>query len=77
MANTLTVAMAGRDSGSSTRQKNPNEPHPSMRAASSSSNGMLRKNGRKMTIESGSPKAACGRATPSRLPDSPTWRIRM
>ena len=77
IASTLTVASAGRDSGSSTRQKKPNEPQPSMRAASSSSIGMLRKNGRRMTIESGSPKAACGSATPSRLPDSPTWRMRM
>ena len=47
-----------------------------MRAASSSSIGMLRKNGRRMTIESGNPKAACGSATPSRLPDSPSWRMR-
>ena len=77
MASTLTVARAGRASGSSTRQKNPNEPQPSIRAASSSSTGMLRKNGRRMTIDSGSPKAACGSATPSRLPDSPSWRIRM
>ena len=72
MARTLTVARAGRESGSSTRQKNPNGPQPSMRAASSSSVGMLRKNGRRMTIVSGSPKAACGIATPSGLSDSPS-----
>ena len=30
MASTLTVARAGRDSGSRTRQKNPNEPQPSI-----------------------------------------------
>ena len=38
---------------------------------------MLRKNGRRMTIDSGSPKAACGSATPSGLPDRPSWRMRM
>ena len=56
MASTLTVASAGRASGSSTRQKNPNELQPSIRAASSSSVGMLRKNGRRITIVSGRAK---------------------
>ena len=44
-ASTLTVASAGRDSGTTIRQRNPNVEHPSTRAASSSSFGMLPKNG--------------------------------
>ena len=71
------MASAGRDSGSSTRQKNPNGPQPSIAAASSSSIGMLRKNGRRMMIVSGRPKAASGSATPSGLSSSPRSRTRM
>ena len=47
-ASTLTVASAGRARGRRTRQKKPNELQPSIRAASSSSAGMLRKNGRRI-----------------------------
>ena len=76
-ASTLTVARAGRARGSRTRQKNPNELQPSIRAASSSSAGMLRKNGRRMTIVSGSANAACGSATPHGVPVRPRFRTRM
>ena len=71
IARTLTVASAGRASGSRTRQKNPNVLQPSILAASSSSAGMLLKNGRRMMIVRGSPKAASGSATPRKFPDSP------
>ena len=77
MASTATVASTGRDSGSRIRQKKPNGPQPSIGAASSSSVGMLRKNGRRMMIVSGSPNAAWGRATPSGLSSSPRSRTRM
>ena len=77
MASTATVARTGRDSGRRIRQKNPNDPQPSIDAASSSSVGMLRKNGRRMTIVSGRPKAASGRAIPSGLSSSPRSRTRM
>ncbi len=76
-ARTATVARAGRESGSSTRQKNPNGPQPSMSAASSSSAGMLRKKGRRMRIVKGSWKAAWGIATPSGLSSRPRPRTRM
>ena len=56
---------AGRDSGSRMRQKNPNVAQPSIAAASSSSTGMARMNGRRMMIVIGSPNAASGSATPS------------
>ncbi len=72
-----TVARAGRESGRRTRQKNPKRPQPSIAAASSSSAGMLLKNGRRMMIVSGIPKAANGSATPSGLSSRPMARSRM
>ena len=64
-ARIATVISAGRESGSSTRQKKPNREQPSIAAASSSSTGTARMNGRRITIVSGSPNAASGSATPS------------
>ena len=58
-----TVTTAGRDSGSTIRQRKPSRPAPSMAAASSSSRGMADRNGRRMTIVSGNEKATCGRIT--------------
>ena len=77
MASTPTVARAGRESGRRIRQKKPNDPQPSIDAASSSSLGMLLKNGRRMTTVRGRPKAASGRAIPSGLSSSPRSRTRM
>src|SRR5690349_13439252 len=64
-ASTDTVTSAGRDSGSRMRRKNRIRPQPSMVAASSSSPGMARMNGRRITIVTGSANAACGTATAS------------
>ena len=44
----VTVSSAGRVSGSKMRQKKPNDVHPSIAAASSSSAGTARMNGRRM-----------------------------
>ena len=76
-ASTATVTRTGFDSGRRMRKKNPSGPQPSIAAASSSSFGMLRKNGRRMMIVSGSAKAASGRARPSGLSSSPMSRTRM
>ena len=62
------------DSGSRIRQKNPSRPAPSTTAASSSSPGIARMNGRRMTIVIGSENAACGIATPSGFSSSPSSR---
>ena len=51
------------DSGSRIRQKKPSRVQPSITAASSSSTGIVRMNGRRMTMVTGSPNAACGIAT--------------
>ena len=77
MASTETVASTGRDSGSRMRTKKRNGPQPSMAAASCRSDGMLWKNGRRMMIVIGRPKAACGSATPSGLSSSPRLRTMM
>ena len=74
MTSTETVARTGRDSGRTIFQKNRNGPHPSRAAASSSSAGMLRKNGRSTMIVVGRANAACGRATPSGLSSRPKLR---
>ena len=76
-ASTETVASTGRESGSRMRQKKRNGPQPSIAAASCSSFGKLAKNGRRMMIVIGSPKAACGSATPSGLSSSPRFRTMM
>ena len=76
-ASTETVARTGRDSGRTIFQKNRNGPQPSMAAASSSSAGMLRKNGRSTMIVVGRANAACGRATPNELLISPKDRSEM
>ncbi len=67
--------MPGRASGSTIRKKNPTRVTPSTNAASSSSRGMARRNGRMMMTVSGSAKATCGTMRPHRLPTSPSWRI--
>ena len=46
----VTVTSAGCDSGTRTRRKNPNRLQPSIAAASSSSAGIARMNGRRMMI---------------------------
>ena len=62
-AKTARVASAGPDSGRMIRQKHPQRLAPSIRAASSSSNGMPRKNWRSRKT----PKAvkACGMISPA------------
>ena len=49
-ASTASVASAGFESGSTTRQKTVHSPAPSSRAASSKSRGMVRKNCRSIKI---------------------------
>ncbi len=72
-----TVMSAGRDSGSRIRRKNRIRVAPSTIAASSSSPGMARMNGRRITIVTGSENAASGRATPNRLSFRPIcWSSR-
>ena len=71
MASTETVARTGRDSGSTIFQKKRNGPQPSIAAASSSSAGMLRKNGRSTMIVVGSANAACGQGDTERAVEQP------
>ena len=71
MASTATVARTGRDSGSRIRQKNPNGPQPSIAAASSSSFGMLRKNGRRMMIVERQRERRLGQGEPERVVEQP------
>jgi hypothetical protein len=68
---TVTVASAGRHSGSRIRTKNWIRVAPSTTAASSSSPGIARMNGRRITIVMGSPNAPSARARPYRLSSSP------
>ena len=70
----VTVISAGRVSGSRTRQKNPNDVQPSIAAASSSSAGTARMNGRRMITVIGIPNAASGSATPSSVSSRWSWR---
>ena len=78
MARTATVASAGRESGSATRQKKPNVLQPSMRAASSSSKGMARKKGRRMMIVRGRREGGLRqRHAPAELSAGVSCRMRM
>ena len=72
-ASIATVIRAGRDSGSRIRTKNRILVAPSTVAASSSSAGIARMNGRRMTIVTGSENAASGSATPNRLSFMPIF----
>ena len=71
------MASTGCESGSRIRQKKRNGPQPSIAAASCSSFGNDAKKGRRITIVSGSPNAASGRATPNGVPSSPRLRTMM
>src|SRR5947207_14359125 len=68
-----TVIRAGRDSGSRIRTKKRILVAPSTVAASSSSAGIARMNGRRMTMVTGSENAASGSATPNRLSFMPIF----
>ena len=61
------MVSAGRDSGIRIRRKNRILVAPSTTAASSSSPGIARMNGRRMMIVTGSANAASGSATPNQL----------
>ncbi len=65
----------GRLSGTTIRQKKPRREAPSIAAASSSSFGIARRNGTRMTMVPGSANAICGTMIPARLFTSPRLRI--
>src|SRR4029453_727468 len=71
------VLTAGRDSGRTTPQEIRSGLAPSRVAASPSARGIDAKKGRRITIDSGNVKAACGSATPSGELSSSSCRITM